>query len=468
MEAIGQKHAVHQAGTSTTREHREPATQQSESFSRGEAPDAATQLGRVARQRPATAEPQNPVAGPANPKPDYTAGPRQSPQFLGTEQQYFAEARRMLENAKPGDMVCLQMYEIQGGQTDPGVAGPNHAPGFQDQQALIPDLAAAAQRGVHVNVILDNSKDAKTGQPQNGPVQNYLKQVAKQTGNLTLDLYPEDTVQIDHAKELVYLKDNGQGGYTVNEALGGGSNWGNHTPANDDGGGAFYGPDAVGAADVFFRDQAFCRGDRSSPPNPAPTTGPVQWLTTSPTAEGGGSTGILDAKLALTQQANSVYINQFCLNQPQVVSELEAKGANAHVRMDPSEESVNEKAFSGIQSAGGTATWANTVLDEATMPGQKNHEKIDEYDNAQGQPFAATMGSANDTGSGLDTTHKGATGDEIKTNHEIDVKVQAVTDGDYSTVPFLQAMHEKNLNDLANRSTETLPRGLTGDRPGQF
>ncbi|MHB2019463.1 MAG: phospholipase D-like domain-containing protein [Candidatus Xenobia bacterium] len=438
-------------------------------------PPLAAAARRPARPpKPGSEETSNPQIGRPQTAPRLTAGPRKSPQFLPTEADYFAAARSMLQNAKPGDIVCLQMYEFENGQTNPMKDHLPNSQAFQDQQALLPLLAEAANRGVNVHIILDASKNRETRAIGNAPITQYLQQHAGKSGHLTLDYYPPETVTIDHAKELLHLTPNPDGSYAVESALVGGSNWGNHTPFNDDGGGLFYGSDAVGAASVFFRDQAFCRGDRTSPALPdQENNAPVQWAVTSPTEEGGGSESILQAKERLTQQAVGVYVNQFCLNQHGLVAEIAAKGLNAHVRLDPNEYFINKNAYWDIKHAGGEVMWANTDEHPDTNPGQKNHEKIDVYTDASGQAFAATFSSANDTVSGLNTTYEGVdhqTGrkEEKKTNHELDAVVYRVTDGDYSTAPFLDAMLAKCKDDLAHHSLEKPPEHLSGTGVGQF
>ncbi|CAN0266230.1 unnamed protein product, partial [Phaeothamnion confervicola] len=161
------------------------------------------------------------------------AGQLKSPVFLGTEQEYFHSARQLIENAKSGDRIALQMYEFENGATNGDKDAAKAAPGYADQQALLGDLTDAAKRGVDVDVVLDGSKHPKTKQLLNGPIVDALRQAAQQTGHITLDIYPANTVNIDHAKELLYMTP-ANGGYAVQTALVGGSNWGNHTPANDD------------------------------------------------------------------------------------------------------------------------------------------------------------------------------------------------------------------------------------------
>ncbi|CAN0419779.1 unnamed protein product, partial [Phaeothamnion confervicola] len=147
--------------------------------------------------------------------------------------EYFKEARNILDSAKPGDIVGIQMYEFQNAQTNPD-KGATAAPGYADQQALLPGIAEAAARGVKVHLILDASKDEKTKELNNQPVIDYLKKANDKTGNITLDLYPPATVNIDHAKEIFHLAKQPDGKFSVERVLAGGSNWGNHTPANDD------------------------------------------------------------------------------------------------------------------------------------------------------------------------------------------------------------------------------------------
>lgn len=464
------KHVIHKIADAFHPQHappKPPAHEPQDIFETTDRPPRPAKEGSMSTQ--------NPMAGTAEEAPSLSAGALQSPQFLGTEAEYFKEARRILEAARPGDMLLLQMYEIENEATNNDRSPAREAPAFADQQALLPDLASAAARGVKVEVILDASKDPRSGEIRNDPVAQYLEDAAKKSGNLTLDYYPPETVNIDHAKELVYLTPQ-NGGYAVEETLSGGSNWGNHTPANDDGGATFFGPDALGAAQIFFRDQAFSRGERTAPAEPtADAKAPVQWKATSPHVEGGGSHGILDAKLALTQEASEVYVNEFCLSHVDLVAAIAARGAGAHVRLDPNEQHVNIGALKEIRKAGGQALWANTLLDPR-MPAQKNHEKLDVYVDASGVPFALTIGSANDTANGLDggsgttaaRTRDGAAARHA--NHEIDAVVRRYTspDGSYSTAPLLDAALAKTKRDLEQASLDKPPSVNGPNTPGNF
>jgi hypothetical protein len=432
----------------------------------------ASAVRRPSHPRPGSVDSENPLLGEAHPAPDLVAGDLRSPVFLGTEAEYFREARRVIDQAKPGDKLCVQMYEFENLATHADAGGADKAPGFADQQALLPGLAAAARRGVDVDVILDASHPRNSDGRMNQPILDYLSDQAGRSGHIQVDFYPPESVNIDHAKELIHLTPTAGGAFAVDEALAGGSNWGNHTPANDDGGGAFYGRDAMGAARIFFRDQTFCRGEREAAPNPAADeTGPVRWAVTAPSDEGGGSAAIRDAKLALTRDADEVYLNQFCLTHHDLLAATAEKGANAHVRLDPNELAVNRSALGFIRDHGGEAMWANTAMDP-DMEGQKNHEKLDVYVKG-GVPVALTIGSANDTSNGLESTFSRpspSTGkpESHKTNHEIDAIVSRATDGAYSTAPFLDAALAKTRHDLAEKSLEKPPSKLSGTAPGQF
>lgn len=438
----------------------------------GTTPEVKLDVAGRRGPRPGSLDTTNPVVGHAQPAPQLVAGDLKSPQFHGSEAEYFKEARRMIESAKRGDVLCLQMYELENEATNGGKYSARKAPGFADQQALLPALVEAAKRGVKVAIILDASRGKEGEGIRNAPIVDYLNKNAGSTGNMTVDYYPPESVIIDHAKELVHLTPAAFGKFAVLEAVVGGSNWGNHTAANDDGGAAFYGRDAVGPAQVFFRDLAFCRGDRTSPPNPASDDGtPVQWRVTAPRDEGGGSTGIRDAKIAETKQADEVWLNEFCLNHHGLLDVTCEKGKDAHARVDPNEFKVNNWGLWQIRKAHGQAMWANTALDPS-MEGQKNHEKLDIYVQ-KGVPMSLTIGSANDTNSGLETTFTAPnrqTGqqEEHKTNHEIDAVVHRVTNGSYSTAGFLDAALTKTKKDLAERSLDKPPESLSGTSPGQF
>lgn len=440
------------------------------------APSFALQRGLQAR-RPGdsqiTLPHKNPQIGTAEPAPRIVAGPLRSPRFLGTEVEYFKEARRLVESARAGDMLCLQMYEFENAITNPKTPGAVDAPSYADQQALLPALADAAARGVKLNIVLDASKNPRTGELNNAPITRWLRQAAQKSGNITLDYYPPETVNIDHAKELLYFTTSDDGAYVLQEALTGGSNWGSHTPANDDGGAIFYGRDGMGAAQIFFRDQAFCRGDRSSPAAPQnDPNAPVQWAVTAPHAEGHGSSGILEAKLSLTREADAVFMNDYVLTHANLLRAVTDKGKNAHVRLCPTEQGVNIHAIRAIRRAGGEAMWANTQIDPQHMAGQKNHEKLDVYvrhgdgiaARRQEVAFALTMGSANDSANGLEPSSEDDIARSRRINHEIDSIVRRVTtdeitsDGSrYSTEAFLDAALAKTKNDLATRSCADPP-----------
>src|SRR5689334_15436668 len=90
-----------------------------ESFA-ASAPAAAAPETAMAAHTRAPPEPragsvdtQNPIAGKSETAPKLTAGTLRSPRFLGTEAEYFAEAHATIANAKPGEMICLQMYEFE-------------------------------------------------------------------------------------------------------------------------------------------------------------------------------------------------------------------------------------------------------------------------------------------------------------------------------------------------------------------
>lgn len=449
-----------------------PVSVSEDGYAGSTSPAATASLARPTRPRPGSVEIQNPVVGKAEPPPRLVPGGKKSPIPLLTEADYFREARRVIESAKKGDIICVQMYEFENAATNGDHDAPKNAPGYADQQALLPALVEAAKRGVKVNVILDASKGKEGQGILNQPIADYLKKHAGDTGNMTVDFYPPETVNIDHAKQLIKLTPAGNGAYVVEEALGGGSNWGNHTPANDDGGFAVYQRDALGFAQIFFRDQAFCRGDRTSPPNPVNNTGmPVQWYVTAPKQQGGGSNSILQSKLSLLKQADGYDSEQFCLTHRGLLAAITPLGNKVRVRFDPNEQNVNKNALWTIRKAHGTAVWANTEMDP-NMPGQKQHSKIDMY-YKHGVPFAISMGTANDTNNGLESTFtrpnpKTGADEEHKTNHEIDVVFQRVTEGDYSTAPLIDAFKVKFDRDFKERSLDKPPDHLSGTEPGQF
>lgn len=416
----------------------------------------------------------NPLVGSAQVAPRLQAGTLRSPIFIGDEASYFRQARFIVSQAKTGDRVALQMYEFENAATNGDKWAAKDAPGYADQQALLGEMIGAAARGVDLDIILDGSRDSKTRERLNGPVAEALVAAGKKTGHVTLDFYPANVVNIDHAKELIHLTAGAVPGvYLVQVALVGGTNWGNHTPANDDGGALFFGRDALGAAQIFYRDQAFSRGDVDSPPVPQQDPqAPVQWAVTSPGAEGGGSAGIKAAKLALTAEADAVYLNQFCLNHQELLAASLRKGPQLHARLDPNELGVNRWGFEQIRVSQGQARWANTALDPR-MAGQKNHQKVDVYVKG-GVATAATLGSANDTNSGLESGYStiNAKGKKVyhKTNHEIDAVVRRYTspDGSYSTAAFLDAALANTQRGLADASLDSPPQRQSGVRRGQF
>jgi hypothetical protein len=430
----------------------------------------------AAERRPAI---QNPVVGKASAAPTLVAGPLESPQFLPDEASYFSNLAQLLKDAQPGDIVGFQMYEFESGLTNGLHDAPTEAPGFADQQQILPLMEAAAKRGVKLQGILDASMNKETHQMNNQPIVDWMQKLGEQTGNVTLDMYPPEVVNIDHAKQIFLARPTGQPNtYAVIKAMGGGSNWGNHTPANDDGGGLFFGRDALGNAQIFFRDQAFCRGDRTTPALPQQdANNPVQWAVTAPTAEGGGSTSIRDNKMAAIAQSDHVYLDQFVLNHHGLIAAL--MDHDPHARVDPNEEMVNKPGLQQLRQAGHEAMWANTAMDPVHFPAQKNHEKIEAY--VKGNvAFLVDLGSANDSSSGLDTTHTSPSPSsgkpvEHKTNHEIDAFVKRVNTGEktasgatYSTEAFCDALLAKIKNDLATRSLQDPPSNLSSTAPGHF
>jgi len=85
-------------------------------------------------------------AGKAEPAPALSDGTLRSPQFLGTEAEYFREARRLIESAKGGDRVALQRYEFENAKTNGDKDAAVNTPGYADQQALLTYLSDAADR----------------------------------------------------------------------------------------------------------------------------------------------------------------------------------------------------------------------------------------------------------------------------------------------------------------------------------
>jgi hypothetical protein len=358
-----------------------------------------------------------------------TTDRRRSPRYLGDEEQFFGETRSVIERAKPGDLLYLQMYEFENELTHGNTHNATGAPGYADQQAILPGLVEAAKRGVNVQLVLDESS-SMSGQVPNKAIVKYLRKNAPE--NLTIDFYPKKEVNIDHAKELVHLSPKDDGSYEVQEAITGGSNYGNHTAANNDGGAAFYGGDALGAAVVFQRDQAYCR--RLAYETPALPEGPVQWLETSKESD-----AVREQMLELLRQCDTAWIQQFVLTHGDVMDGLKEKGTKAHVVLDSGWSTYDKEAEADMLAAGVNVVWSNPT------GGAKMHRKEGIYLDAQGDFLAGQIGSANATAKGLNksTSHRRA-------NHEIVAFVRPYESAHYSTKPLLQGMLEKAQENLAN------------------
>ncbi|HEY3999737.1 MAG TPA: phosphatidylserine/phosphatidylglycerophosphate/cardiolipin synthase family protein, partial [Candidatus Xenobia bacterium] len=307
----------------------------------------------------------------------------------------FPKAHEMIQNAKQS--VQLEMYEFENDEA--GSAKGPEVPGAQEQQQLMHDLVDAAQRGVDVQVILDQSK-GKNGDLHNDGMMQYLKQ-----NGVNVIAYPPDTVNIDHVKLLVT---------DSQQALIGGMNWGNHSPVNHDADVLVTGAGARNLqSQIFDQDWLFSGGKLDHDPAPVTSDPKVTPLETAPVKENGGAHSILDGVLnEIKNTKDHAYIEMYTLTHDDVVNELLAakqRGVDVKVLLDPSERRVNQKAMDTLNQAGIPTKWY--AVD--TKNRQLLHAKWGEFDNQD-----LIIGSGNWSVNGL-----GKETGRARHNHESDVLV---------------------------------------------
>lgn len=388
---------------------------------------------RAATTRPhrPTHRPSHSPAAPADGDSGAPQDTRVSPLIGGGA--IFPVAHQMISQAKKS--VQLEMYQFENSTV--GGEKPVDVPGSAEQQQLMQDLVAAAKRGVDVQVILDDSAE-KSGAHNNDAMRQYLT-----SHGVKVLSYPPNTVNIDHVKLLIT---------DGNKALIGGMNWGNHSPINHDADVLVEGPAARDLqSQVFEPDWQFSGGKLSGKPAPPVNDPKVQALTTSPGAENGGSNTILRAVLDQIQNAKDhAYVEMFTLTHHDVIQAMidaKQRGVDVRVLLDPSEHSVNQKAFDALKQAGVQVKW----FDADAAHHQLLHAKWGEFDNQD-----LIIGSGNWSLSGLGTqTHEQALdpqGREYRHNHEADVLVK---DGGVAS-----AFHNQFEDDWANHASDTVPAAI--------
>ncbi|MCL5774477.1 MAG: phosphatidylserine/phosphatidylglycerophosphate/cardiolipin synthase family protein [Firmicutes bacterium] len=316
----------------------------------------------------------------------------------------FTAADDMIKSAKSS--IKLEMYNWRNKAVD-GKDGAVGAPGYDEQQKLLPLIVGAAKRGVNVQVILDASKTA-SGNINNADMAAYLKK-----NGVHVLTYPADTVNIDHVKLLVI---------DGKDALIGGMNWSSNSPINHDADVRIEGPAAKDAQQLFDEDWAFSGGKAISKPSKNDvTSGNIKFITTAPPEENGGSSDIEKALLDNVNRAKkSIHGEVYTFTDPDVVKAMKdakARGVDVKIIFDPSQAFVNKKAYDELKKAGIGVRW----YDADTSKRQLLHAKWGVFDNKE-----LLIGSANWTHNGLtceDKTGSTSPGQKRLSNHEADVDI---------------------------------------------
>ncbi|MCL5773230.1 MAG: phosphatidylserine/phosphatidylglycerophosphate/cardiolipin synthase family protein [Firmicutes bacterium] len=339
----------------------------------------------------------------------------------------FTSADDMIASAKSS--IKLEMYNWRNKAVD-GKDGAVGAPGYDEQQKLLPLIVDAAKRGVNVQVVLDGSA-TPSGNINNADMVAYLKKNGVQVLN-----YPANTVNIDHVKLLVI---------DGKDALIGGMNWSSNSPINHDADVRIDGPAAKNAEQIFDEDWAFSGGKATSnptPPNNA-SSGNIKFITTAPPEENGGSSAI-DKVLVddINGAKKSVHAEIYCFTDSDVIQAMKdakARGVDVKVIFDPSQARVNQKTYDDLASAGIGVKWYNSDM----ASHQLLHAKWGVFDNQE-----LIIGSANWTGNGLTFDDKNPAppvgGQKRISNHEADVNIN-----DSATASVFEQQFQ---NDWANNT----------------
>ena len=311
--------------------------------------------------------------------------------------QIFGKINETLDKAK--SWVMLNMYDFQSPELYPERHCAPDTPGAVEQGTLAQKLVDLHNKGVQVRVILDNSKQQVKPPYSLEPEHNTrMLEFLRKNGIATVT-YPREHSRINHTKLLVV---------DHNHAVVSGMNWGNHSPANHDGGVHIEGPDARNLFHHSFRpDWLTSGGDSKLLPAIQPfRPGKIKVMQTAgaDTVQGPKSEiqeGILDQ---INQAQKSIHAELFVLTNKQVVSrliekhhELKAKGQEGvKILVDPGLYFLFPNCRPGIVS-----------LDKAGVPirflsadrarDEKLHAKWAVFDRKN-----VLMGSANWSGVGLE------------------------------------------------------------------
>ncbi len=229
--------------------------------------------------------------------------------------QIFGKIHETLDKAK--SWVMLNMYNFQSPEIYPERGCLPDTPGRAEQAALAQKLVDLQKKGVQVRVILDNSKQPVKPPYTFEPDHNTRMLEFLRKNGISTVTYPRAHSRINHTKLLVV--DN-------NQAVVSGMNWGNHSPANHDGGVHIEGPDARNLFHKSFRpDWLTSGGDpKLLPPIQPFRQGKIKVLQTAgaDTVQGPKSE-IQDAILDQINKAQkSIHAELFVLTNKQVVSRL--------------------------------------------------------------------------------------------------------------------------------------------------
>jgi len=262
----------------------------------------------------------------------------------------FTVVRRLLDGARTGDPVWVEMYEF--GRAD-----------------LAGALRQARDRGADVRVIVDRTVAASAA-----TADRLL------AAGLAVRAYPVDDHrhQIDHVKLLLVGA----------RALVGGMNWGTASFRNHD---YAFETRSIPVLDrlrsIYLQDWSLAGG---SPAPIAPATGSV--AQTTPGEE-------IRARLTeeLASATRSVEAEVFVLTDPDVIAGLAAarrRGARVRVLLDPGQD-VNRPNFDLLRASGVEVRWY------PVPPGAKLHAKAALFDGR-----TLLVGSANWSLSGLSVNHE--------------------------------------------------------------
>jgi hypothetical protein len=336
----------------------------------------------------------------------------------------FSAENALLQKAQKGDEVWLSIYEIQNAMINGKDRTCKGTEGYEEQQALVPNLISAQARGAKVHVIVDVSNfDGKPS--ENIPLMKYLEEKG-----IDIRPYPIKYVKINHCKNLVLIHHNTSKKVEYWGIGAGGMNMGNHSAANHDTMILMAGTSAYNMLVHVIRPQwQVSGGDVSSLPSEEVEDPEVRWLNTAPPEENHGipQSEIKSAYLMLFKKALElvqkglkphIRVCQFVVSNPAVAYGLRdaaLAGADVEVLLDPNVYA--DQAKQNWQSE----TWSRKVLESGGVKvrffnadvksKQKLHDKWISlsYVRADGNevPVELISGSANASKAGLEPAGPG-------------------------------------------------------------